>query len=241
MPVTDKYDFRPALLYQLTTESMIPWDWLAKTGTTELLMTERERVEMLVGAVNGDWFAVRDWDRFCGAPLKGGWLSIEGAGWADQRVPLLNEAQVSIRAALEGAMSEPETAIAEILANVNLMTSKRVIIVPEFPENGEPSDRFIAHDIGTAALLTLRITLQESYRRLLRRCALASCGRIGLGTPSRSRGQPPNFYCSDEHRAQHQRQLNSDRQAAYRQGKSVEVFRTAKVRKARAATRTKHK
>ena len=42
------------MLYASTTESRIPWRWLAESRKGLLLLTEWERVEMFLRAINGD-------------------------------------------------------------------------------------------------------------------------------------------------------------------------------------------
>jgi hypothetical protein len=233
MRVTNPYDFRPALLYAATTDSQIPWEWITQSRSPELFMTERERVEVLLKAVNGESVAVREWSRLCGAPLKGGPLILEGSSWNDQRVPLVAQARQALRAALEGFVREPDAAAPEILANAAVISDGRVLRVMELSEDGVPRDRVIAHSIGAALIFALSIALDRDrpYRRLLRQCEWPECGRFAFVTPPELRGQPPNFYCSGEHRLSHRREQSRQRQAAYRAGVSVGKFRKMRRRK----------
>jgi hypothetical protein len=275
MPVTNKHDFRPWLLYASTTESMIPWDWLAESRDSAPCLSERERTEMLLQAVNGDWIPFREWTRLCGAPLKNPMLRQEGgrvpagkkpipmggigpfpgadpvavtpptptpAGtggryngpWDEQWIPLVGEAREPLRAALQALIREPETAVPEIAKNITSISSGRVLRVTEISERGVLRDRVIAHSIGAALIFALGLILDphKPYRRQLRQCALPApeCGRFAFGDPPQTRGQPPNFYCSDEHRGKHRKQQNSERAAASRAGVSVEKYRKRKMK-----------
>jgi hypothetical protein len=231
MPVTNKYDFRPAMLYACTTESLIPWEWISESRNSGPFMSERERADLLLNAVNGDWLRVREWARFCGAPLSNlkFQISVEGSSWDDQKVPLVDQARDPLRATLEAVMREPETAI-PIEKSAAAITDGRVIRITEVSEHGVPRDRIIAHSIGPALIFALGLILDpdKPYRRLLRQCAM--CKRFAFGPPPETRGQPPNYYCSDEHRDTHRRQQNRERQAARRAGLGVERFRKRKIR-----------
>ncbi len=239
--VTDPYDFRAVVLYAGATDSMIPWDWISQSKGFGTFMTEHERVEMLLDAVNGERLLVKEWTRLCGAPLKGAIEVVpptEGSStwvWEEQRVPLIQQARDSLREALEGILREPEKAVPEITENVAKIVDGRVIRVTEISELGVPRDRMIAHSIGAALIFALTLVLDDGrpYRRLLRQCALPACGRFALGTPPKTRGMPSNFYCSDEHRRTHRRQQATERQAAYRAGLPVALMRLRKLRSKR--------
>src|SRR5882724_2139304 len=227
MSVTDD-QVLATFLYANTTESLIPWDWLDKSRTPELLMDERERVEALLQAANGQGLTLREWNRLCGAPLTG----VTIAGSDTLRIPLMDKARLSLRAALEAAVRTPESSIAEINQNAKAIAADRVISVPGFSDRGEPRDRIIAHSIGPALIYALRLLLDpgkpdpdKPFRRCLRQCAYADCGRFGLTVPPESRGQPPNFFCSDDHQERYRKKQNLERAAASRAEMSVEKYR----------------
>ncbi|HEX3948224.1 MAG TPA: hypothetical protein VHW95_00070 [Steroidobacteraceae bacterium] len=253
--MTNKYDFRPSLLYGSTTESMIPWEWLANSGETAPSLTERERVDMLLRAVNGDWLSVPEWTRMCGAPLNTVlppsspeakelskfWAAhsnpesgTNSRSWEDQRVPLMDQARESLYAALSAVISEPETAVPEIAKNVAGILDRRVIRVTELSEHGVLRDRIIAHSPGAALVFALGLILdpEKPYRRRLRQCALPVCSRFAIGVPPETRGQPPNFYCPETtHSDDHRKQRNKERAAASRAGVPVEKYRKRKMRR----------
>jgi hypothetical protein len=234
MSVT-KHDFVPALLYASTTESLIPWDWISESRSAGLFMAERERAQTLLRAVNGDSLPVREWGRFCGAPLNNPMfrVSVEGSSLDDLRVALLDQAKNPLRAALEAVIHDPEAAIPEIGRNAAAITDGRVVRITEISEHGVLRERVIAHSIGSALIfaLALVIDLGKPYRKALRQCALPACSRFALGDPPETRGQPPNFYCpKTDHRVSHRRQQASERQAARRSGVTVRTFRKRKMR-----------
>lgn len=226
---TEIRDLRAFLLYQMTTETRIPWEWIQQTKGSEHCMTERERVEMLLRAVNGDGFPRRDWERLCGAPLNaqafvtGGDLTV----FDKPGVPLIDSARTALRGALEGIRREPDRAIPEIAANTKRILDGRVIRIAEISKLGVPRDRVIAESVGSALVFALTLVLdrERPYRRLLRQCALDECGRFALGKPPKTRGMPPNFYCSEEHRDAYRRQQAAERQAAYRKHQAAALRR----------------
>ncbi|MGH9644843.1 MAG: hypothetical protein ACRD3Q_20765 [Terriglobales bacterium] len=226
----NKYDFRPWLLYGATTQTLIPWEWISESRDSETFMNENERAKALLRAVNGDSLTVEEWHRFCGARLQGGLLRMEamGSNWERQRVPLIDEAKLPLRAALEAAMREAETAISEIQRNSSVITDSRVLRVLELSKDGVPRDRVIAHSIGPALIFALSIIVDRDkpYRRLLRQCEWPSCGNFAFDSPPETPGQPPNYYCSDKHQLNHRRERAKERQAAHRAGVSVEAFRS---------------
>jgi hypothetical protein len=252
MPVTSKYDFRPALLYASTTDSMIPWEWLAKDSALAYV-TEQERVDMLLRAANGDCLPVPEWTRICGAPLNNSMLSVsptsqqaedlrqfwadhsnrEGSGthssswWDEQRIPLVDQAREALHAALEVIVKKREAQVPEIAKNVAGILAGRVIRVTELSEHGVLRERVIAQSPGAALILALSLIVdsEKPYRRRLRQCALPVCSRFAIGVPPETRGQPPNFYCSDKHRDEHRRQRNKERVAASRAGMPVRNYR----------------
>lgn len=231
-PPTD--DFRPTLLLAATTDSMIPWEWIGESRNPEFYMSERERAEMLLGAANGESFPVREWSRICGAPLTGGPLHVEGSSWSHwsgQLVALVEQARLPLRAALTALIREPDTAVPEIFANAAAITDGRVLRVMEIAENGAVRDRVIAHSIGAALIFALSLFLDAAYRRLLRQCEWPTCGNFAFGSPPKTRGQPAKFYCSKEHRMNHQREQSRQRQAAHRAGVPVRKFRKMRRRK----------
>lgn len=258
MPVT-RAPFLAPLLYAATTESLIPWEWLSESRKSELFMSEEERAEMFLRAVNGDSLPVREWTRLCGAPLNNqalpisvdspelvAWwrartplsnqaspISVEGIKLADVTVPLFDQPRQSLRAALEGIMHAPETAVPEIDKNAKAIVDGRVIHVTEVCDDGVMRDRVIAHSIGAALIFTLRLILDpdKSFRRRLRQCAFDKCGRFAFGALPATRGQPPHFYCSEGHRDAHRKQQNKERAAAKRAGISVEKYRKLRSKK----------
>lgn len=221
-------------LYQMTTDSMVPWDWIKQSKGSEHCMTERERVEMLLRAVNGEAYPRLEWERFCGAPLNANLFVTGSAASVFEKpgVPLRDDARESLRGALEGIRHEPETAVPEIAANTVKILDGRVIRIAEISADGVPRDRVIAESIGSALVfaLTLVIDPERPYRRLLRQCALPECGRFALGEPPKTRGMPPSFYCCKEHQHTHRRRQATERQAAHRKGLTVAIMRLQKLR-----------
>lgn len=233
---TEIRDLRAWFIYQMTTETSVPWDWIRRSKGSEHCMTERERVEMLLRAVNGEGFTRREWERLCGAPLNAEQFvsgSKDPSVFEKPGVPLMESARNPLRGALEGIRREPEVAVPEIAANAVKILDGRVIRIAEVSEKGVPRDRVIAESVGSALIfaLTLVLDAERPYRRLLRQCALPECGRFALGTPPKTRGMPPNFYCSDEHRYAHRRQQATERQAAHRRGVSVATMRRRNQRR----------
>ncbi len=218
-------DLRAFLVYQMTTETNIPWEWIQKTKDSEHCMTERQRVEMLLRAVNGDGFPRRDWERLCGAPLNaqkfvtGTDLSV----FDKPGVPLMDDARDALRGALEGIRRKPDEAAPEIASNAKKILDGRVIRIAEISKLGVPRDRVIAENVGAALIFALTLVLdgERPYRRLLRQCAFGECGRFALGTPPKTRGMPPNFYCNEDHRDSHRRQQSAERQAAFRKSQAT--------------------
>jgi hypothetical protein len=225
-----RHDFRPALLYAAATDTLIPWDWITTSRDSAPFMVERERVRMLLDAVNGEWIQVNDWSRLCGARLDGGPIRVDSSSWkawSAQRIPLVEEARRPLRAALEGLLRDPENAVPEVRANILSITDGRVISIREVSHDGVQRDRVIAHSIGAALIFSLGLVFDpgKPYRRELRQCALPRCGKFALGKPSERRGQPANFYCLHDHRSEYRKQQNRERAAASRAGVSVERYR----------------
>ncbi len=237
MSVTNEIrDLRAWMVHQMTTDSMIPWEWIKQSKGTDLFMAEREQVEMLLRVVNGERFQLREWERLCGAPLDAKRFVTGDPGVFDKPgVALWDNAQVPLRAALEGILREPATAVPEIAGNALKILDGRVIRVMEI-SGGVPRDRMIAESIGSALIFALTLVLdpQRPYRRLLRQCALTQCGHFALGVPPKTRGMPANFYCIEDHRIAHHRQQSAERQAAYRAGISVDAMRRRKTRRRKA-------
>ena len=149
------------LLYESTTESMIPGDWLRESGEEWKLMTDWERVELLLKAVNGESIPVREWSRLCGAPLSASAFNIAVKGKTDSpdfTVPLYEQAKPSLRAALDGVIREPDVAVVKIEKNAREILRGRVLMVTE-EVGGVPRDRVIAHSIGAALVFALRLVL----------------------------------------------------------------------------------
>lgn len=231
-----RHDFRPALLYAAATDTLIPWDWITTSRQSAPSMVERERVSMLLDAVNGEWIQVSDWSRLCGARLDGGPIRVDSSSWemwSAQRIPLVEEARRPLRAALEGFLRDRDNAVPEVRANIAAITDGRVISIREMSQDGAQRDRVIAHSIGAALIFSLGFVfdLGKPYRRELRQCALPSCGKFALSIPSEQRGQPANFYCSDDHRNEHRKLQNRERTAASRAGMTVERYRQRRARK----------
>jgi hypothetical protein len=88
-----------------------------------------------------------------------------------------------------------------------------------------------------ALIGALQLALEPRFRRILRQCALPSCRRFALGTPQKHKGHPRNFYCSADEAETHQRQLNNERQQAYKASVTVKRFRARKAREQRSAMR----
>ncbi len=197
-----------ALLYACTTESMIPWEWLEESRDPKLLMTEWERVDVLLRAVNGKRLSVREWSRLCGAPL-GGPLKIGGGKLLDLELPLMKQASMSLRKALEGIISRRRGEAAAVIdKNAVAMLRGRLIVVDEAPVQDVPRQRVIAHSIGPALLHSLLLVIDPGrpFRRRLRQCAWPTCGHFALGKPPSGKGQPPKHYCSKSHKEQHRKE-----------------------------------
>ena len=227
----------PGLLYMSTTESLIPWEWISESRNDELYMTEVERAETLLRVANGESLKVWEWHKLCGARLDMGALRVANqAAWDDLSIPLVDETRLSLRTALDAALRDPYDAVREIEKNAAKITSGRVLTITEISEQGVPRDRVIAHGIGPALIFALCLILdpEKPFRRKLRQCELPACARYEFGNPPQTRGQPPNFYCSDEHRLTHNRQQSNERKAAQRAGLSVSKFRKRKARSAKS-------
>lgn len=207
-------------LYFGTTESMIPWDWLAESKNERFLMTDHERVEMLLKAVNGESFPILQWSRLCGAPLVEGAFVIKDKDGKkpDISIPLYERAKPALRAALEGVIQEPDKAVATIAKNAREILRGKVLTVPDESNLKVPCDRVIAHSPGAALIYALRLVLDPNkpFRRRLRQCKLAECGRFALVKPPSSRGKPRDYFCCDEHDDEHAKKQGRERKRKQR-------------------------
>lgn len=260
MPVTkrDPYDFRGVLLYGATTDA-VPWDLIGKSRTEGWSLPWPERVDLFFRFVNAEAVKVRDWHRFCGArltlsgplqPIKAG-DAVPGVGplpWADHPIATVDmlaawEKQPGVRLpesviaplreALNALIDDREhSTVSDLLrAYCREITNGRVLTVTEFSAGREARDWVIAQGMGPALIFTLQSMLDPPCRGLLRRCALESCGRFALGEPRTTKGQPPNFYCSNEDRDEHRRQQQRERAAASRRREPVQKYRKRQIRR----------
>jgi hypothetical protein len=213
------------LLYAATTDSMVPWTWLDESSGG-WSMPPDERLKTLLHAVNGEPLPVRQWTRFVGAPLSAplAW----DTSMDDVAIPLPERVRLALRAALEAVISEPDKAVPEIVANTKKIVTGRVITVPDLSLQGE---RVIAHSIGGALSHALRLLIDSNEHRRLRKCHHGACGRFALVALPTTRGKPPKYFCSSEHRAEHRKGLWLDSTRAYRKGVTVAQYRRQQARK----------
>lgn len=207
----------PAIFYgATTTESLVPWEWLDKSRG-KFSMTEWERAETLLRAVNGKPLKVREWMRLCGAPLTGSAFKFQGDGLDEAWMPLVEIARAPLQAALEAVIRDPHAAVPEIGKNSAEILDGRLIRVPEHAGDGTLRDRVIAYNIGAALIFTLTLVIDpgKPFRKRLRQCA--HCGRFALGKPRETRGKPPNFFCpGTTHQADYIKQQQNRRKARQR-------------------------
>jgi hypothetical protein len=222
------------LLYGATTKSPIPWEWLSQSRKERLLMTEGERAHMFLRAMNGESLRVREWERFCGAPLALPAISFKGdrATWEDLPIPLLERARLPLKQALEAVIRSPDEAIPEIDGNATAITRDKVIRISEKFESSAPRDRVIAHDIGVAMADALRLILDtgKPFRKRLRQCEYTQCAHFAFGEPPSTKGRPRAFFCPEtDHGARRKKELQNEWAAAHRQGKTVDEWRAQKA------------
>ena len=213
----------PAMLYSARTDASVPWGMFADAISSAPLLTPRERCEALLRAVNGEALAIKEWDGLVGAPIQPS-LPPNAA------VPLVDAALPALRGALDRIIEDPDTATAEISANVANILNGEVVTFPEFAVvDGDwtKQERVVASSIGPALIYALSLVLDPrlEFGRLLRRCQLDECSRFAFGEEPRTPGQPPNFYCNNDHRDLHKRAQTRERVAASRAGVSVATWR----------------
>jgi hypothetical protein len=206
-------------LYFGSTESMVPWEWLQDSRDKRFLMTEHERVAMLLKAVNGESFAVPEWARLCGAPLLDAEFVIKKDGkMLDVVIPLFVQAKTALRSALTGIIDEADAAVPTITKNLREILRGRVLTVPDESTLGVPRDRVIAHSPGAALAYALRLVLDPNkpFRRQLRQCTYSDCGNFALVKPPSTRGKPRDYFCSAEHDAEHAKKQGRERKRKQR-------------------------
>jgi hypothetical protein len=225
------------MLYASTTESRIPWRWLAESRKGLLLLTEWERVEMFLRAINGESLKVREWTRFCGAPLTVPGFTIKGdaAKWEDLPIPLFEIPRLRLKETLEAVIRSPDHAIPEIDRNAKTLTRSRVLTVSEEFAPGTPRDRVLAHDVASALIYALRLVLDKDkpFWKRLQQCEFSGCGRFVLAKPHGGKGRPRDYSCpGTDHGAQRKKELQNEWAAAHRDGKTVEEWRALKAAEA---------
>jgi hypothetical protein len=225
------------LLNGATTETRIPWDWLKRSRNERMLMTEGERVEMFLRAMNGESLKVREWERFCGAPLEIPTISFKGdrAMWEELPIPFFDGARLPLKQALEAVIRSPDDVSQDIERNVTAITRGKVLIAAEEFESGAARDRVIAHDVGVGMAYTMRLVLDENrlFRKRLRQCEYTECGKLALGEPPSAKGRPRAFFCpGTDHGAQRKKELQNEWAAAHRDGKPVDEWRALKAAEA---------
>jgi hypothetical protein len=212
------------------TEHVVPWKALQGTLDDQVPMTQRERCQMLLRAVNGDELPVADWNRLVGAPFVKGWHQ---GMW---RLPEI--AAVPLRAALGRVADDCETAINELGDNIDAIRNGYVLTLPEVSMRGRKVDlreRVLAYSLPEALIyaLALFVDPEKPFGKLLRKCKMPGCEKFGFVDRPPHPGQPRNYYCGEEHESDYERYLGRERKAAARAGLLVDEYRRRMAAKAR--------
>lgn len=200
-----------AALLHLASATTVPWDAiLAATAGLEPL-TQRERCELFLRAVNGERLPADGWERLVGAHESG------------PRVDTLmyKEAAPALRSALSHIVVDPAAAIKDVGANAAAIVNDSVLVIPTLGVVGrkwDQSERLVTRSRGHALIyaLTLFLDPEKPFGRLLRQCRWSQCGRFAISEPPKSRGQPPSYYCTVEHRRSGELEQTRDRVARLR-------------------------
>jgi len=210
MPVQTPEEMVAALLY-LVPATTVPWEQLlAATAKLEPL-TQRERCELLLRAVNSDRLSPTMWARLVGAH--------ESTPGIDTQ--LYKGAMPALRAALARVVADPATAIVDIGANSAEIVNDSVMLIPKVSVDAGKwvqGERVVGRSRGHALAYALNLFLdpEKAFGRLLRQCRWSKCGRFAIGEPPKSRGQPPNYYCTPEHRREGELEQTRERVAKLR-------------------------
>jgi hypothetical protein len=205
---------------------------IAATGDP---LTEQERGELLLRAVNGEALPGPQWDRLIGVSLMEG---LKTGKW------VLPAARVEeLRPSLTRIADDPGTAI-DALGSLVSATNGWVLTVPLVSVQGRRwvvREHIVAYTLEAALAYALSLLLDPSkdLGRQLRYCKYPPCGRFQFAQPRTGPGHPATHYCGPEHEETHKRQLGKERKAAQRQGVTVEQYRKRIERAGKPASRSK--
>jgi hypothetical protein len=212
---------------------VVPWEQLRQAiAAIGDPLTQRERCELLLRAVNGDALPGAQWDRLIGVRLVEG---LKSGAW-----PLSAAKAEELRRTLRRITEAPDAAIdtmghsvtshnERVLTLPMLSVQRRRWVVREHIVADRPED-------ALAYALSLLLDPAKEYGRQLRCCAYPPCTHpFQFAPPRTGPGQPPTHYCTAEHEQEHKRQLARERKAANRAGMSAEDYRDRSTRAAKRA------
>jgi hypothetical protein len=207
--------------YSETTDWLVDWEKLRTTLAKVDSLTERERCTLLLRAVNGDRLSRGDWSNLLGA--------VPNAGHPSR---LVEEMAAPLRSALLEVVGDPTKAHAIVGRGAANIRNGNVVVVPEVAVDGRSSqvrERVVARSYGEALIYALWLFLdpEENYGKELRVCGRADCNRFGFAPPRLTRGQPPTYFCGDDHREE-QRRIDALRRVHKSRGKRVSTSRKHK-------------
>ncbi len=181
------------------TRKALPWNALRKTAEVAgQTVSIRQRCEMLLRLVNGEALDAGEWDRFMGAPIE---------PRVPSPTPIPHEVAIPLCAALGRVVENAATAINEIGKNIAAYQNGHIVTLPAFDVVGRKwvskPDHVAAETPGDALLyaLSLFVDPARGLGKRLRRCAWVECGRFRFVGRPIGPGQPPTYYCNEQHQA----------------------------------------
>lgn len=214
--------FVAALNHARTTDDVIVWDRLQAASAGIPPLTQRARCELLLRGVNGDALSSKQWAQLMGTPWSIG-TDVEATG-------VFEDALLPLKAALQRVVDDAETAITAFGKNVAGLLNSNIVVVPELTavrRRWQVTEHVIARSPGEALVYALSLFADptKAFGRELDRCGLDACGRFAFVPPPSTRGNPANYYCSDDHRLEDERAQSRERAAAKRAGMSIAAWR----------------
>jgi hypothetical protein len=224
MSVTDLNELAADVLWNSTTGGVVDWQSVRDALNAVEPLTSRERCELLLKCANGDALTAAEWSSLVGAPLSPNVVGPLTLGLSPLGVRAPKDARKALIAVLEQIGGEwdppgaPHKNAAEIVnGNVLVMPELSVKKVRGRTERVRRS-RVLARSPGEALIYALNLMLDPTreFAAELRRCTLTACGRFALERAPSGPGQPPNYFCCDEHRVEYKREQTRKRVAQHR-------------------------
>jgi hypothetical protein len=215
-----------AIFYLGSANQSIPWDKLNELKKGYAPLSPRERCDIFLRGINGDRLKVREWNRLVGVPVHESMNESSDMGLFEHAIPPL-------RASLDRIVEHPKTAIIDIGSSLAKIIDGEYFVFPEVEFDGQAfveRERVVATSLGIALAYALKLFLNPEIGGLLRKCGWQECGRFALGEPPKTSGQPPTFYCDDEHRRADILRQARERVAAKRVGMTVGKWRAKQAR-----------